>query len=487
MEDASDSRFPIKAGRRVFSLSDQDWFADLSGDRNPIHLDRVAARRTQAGDVVVHGVHTLLWCMNAIALELESAALASLRAKFQELICVGDLAEAVITEIDSRGFRAEVRVGERVAVRLSGIFGEPKAGTSPNDEWPVITLTESAQDLALLDMEACRGRVASTATLSALTEAFPGFVRLWGAARISALCASTYVVGMECPGLHSIFGGLTAEAEFVEPGNPYLDFRTTMVDTEYRAVRLAMRGLGLKLSVESFSRHPPTAQPTIDTVAARVQVGEFSGASALVIGGSRGLGETVAKILATGGAAVTITYALGVADADRVRAEIVGAGGRCEIRRYDVLAPAAAQLGWAQGSIDTAYYFATPTIAKRDHELFSRARFDQLATYYLDGFCHLSQALATDRAAGVAIFYPSTSFIEERPSRMSEYAMAKAAGEVLCQELAARHRNLDVMVERVPRLSSDQTASLVEVETGDPLDYFLPIVRALHARRRASA
>lgn len=48
-------------GGKTFTMADQSFFARLSGDFNPIHLDPLAARRTRAGDTVVHGVHMLAW------------------------------------------------------------------------------------------------------------------------------------------------------------------------------------------------------------------------------------------------------------------------------------------------------------------------------------------------------------------------------------------------------------------------------------------
>ena len=41
----------------TFTEADQARFAAISGDRNPVHLDAVLARRTQAGVPVAHGVH----------------------------------------------------------------------------------------------------------------------------------------------------------------------------------------------------------------------------------------------------------------------------------------------------------------------------------------------------------------------------------------------------------------------------------------------
>ena len=51
---------------RRFNLEDQQAFARLSGDTNPLHLDPVAARRLIFGEAVVHGVHGLLWALDLL-------------------------------------------------------------------------------------------------------------------------------------------------------------------------------------------------------------------------------------------------------------------------------------------------------------------------------------------------------------------------------------------------------------------------------------
>jgi hypothetical protein len=68
---------------RRFTFEDQKRFAALSGDTNPIHLDSMAARRTQAGTVVVHGMHMLLWSLDTIAASTPSiSAPKEIRADF---------------------------------------------------------------------------------------------------------------------------------------------------------------------------------------------------------------------------------------------------------------------------------------------------------------------------------------------------------------------------------------------------------------------
>ena len=44
---------------RTFTMADQIRFATVSGDRNPMHLDAVSARRTQAADLTSKSDETL--------------------------------------------------------------------------------------------------------------------------------------------------------------------------------------------------------------------------------------------------------------------------------------------------------------------------------------------------------------------------------------------------------------------------------------------
>jgi len=68
-------------------------------------------------------------------------------------------------------------------------------------------------------------------------------------------------------------------------------------------------------------------------------------------------------------------------------------------------------------------------------------------------------------------------YVDSRPPDLTEYAMSKAAGEILCADLQRQLRGLRVIVRRLPRLPTDQTSSLVPMETGDPLRVMLPIIR----------
>jgi hypothetical protein len=77
----------------------------------------------------------------------------------------------------------------------------------------------------------------------------------------------------------------------------------------------------------------------------------------------------------------------------------------------------------------------------------------------------------------VSLFYPSSVFVAERPRGMLEYAMAKAAGETLCAEMNHAWAPLHVTVDRLPRLRTDQTASVIGASLPSPAGHLLPAVR----------
>jgi hypothetical protein len=339
-----------------------------------------------------------------------------------------------------------------------------------------------ALDLGFNELADRSGRIGYAVSVHEFARAFPSAAQAWGARRLAALACSTYLVGMVCPGLHSIFGGLALN--FCEDGGVIdgIAFKVSRIDPRFRMVRMEVAGSGLSGTIESFARHPPAKQQPSSYLAGVVTAGEFSNSTALVIGGSRGLGELTAKLLAAGGAHVIITYVTGQADAEQLRTEITASGGLCDILPYDIRKPAGPQLE-AAATPDTLYYFATPPIFRRKAGLFVADRFAEFLTFYVTSFYDLCEALRRRRPAGISAFYPSSIAVETRPADMTEYAMSKMAGELLCADMLAFQQPIAIVTNRLPRLPTDQTANLTEVETADPVAVMLPILRKVQTNR----
>jgi hypothetical protein len=285
---------------------------------------------------------------------------------------------------------------------------------------------------------------------------------------------------MVWPGRHSIYSELSFSTCAAYVPQEFLAFRVTETDTRFRSVEQEIAGGGLTGTIKSFASLPPVQQASMESLAGLVAPDEFAGSVALIVGGSRGLGELTAKLIATGGGRTIITWHTGKDDAERVAQEIRSAGGTCETLAYDARMPAAEQLAFLQVAPTHAYYFATPAIFRPQAEIYHAERFQEFLAVYVDGFWQLSQALRA-RQSRLSLLYPSSVLVAERPQGMGEYAMAKAAGELLCAEMNASQAPLHVTVSRLPRLLTDQTATIVPTEVGLPVDTMLPVVREVQS------
>jgi NAD(P)-dependent dehydrogenase (short-subunit alcohol dehydrogenase family) len=215
-----------------------------------------------------------------------------------------------------------------------------------------------------------------------------------------------------------------------------------------------------------------------------VAADEFAGRTALVVGGSRGLGAVTCKLLAAGGARVFATYATGKAEADALVAEICAARGPAAASALacDVKGDIAAQFSGLPAGITHLYYFATPRIAFQSARTFAHSRFQELLSIYVDCFEKVAAWLTSHSTSRpISILYPSTVFINNRPKGMTEYAMAKAAGEVLAKDLAEA-LGIRIATPRIPRVLTDQTATVLPIQVADAVDVMLPLLRAESAR-----
>lgn len=475
--------------RRRFGPDDQRAFAELSGDFNPMHLDALTARRTAAGRPAVHGVHALLWSLDRLATSVRPGPLRAIDADFAQFLRIDEEASLVVTRSSATELRAELRAdGERVAQYVLKLGETEAAGPPPAAAG--FALPRDRRDPVVLSAEEVRtacGSVAYFADDAAARARFGALAEWIGADRVTSLLACTRLVGMAAPGLHSTFHRLAVSLVHGGTRRGSLVFATRPADARFAIVTMDIDADGIAGTVKASRRQPPTEQPGSAALRALVAPDAFAGHRALVVGGSRGLGEVAAKLLAAGGAEVSLTWANGAADAEAVVADIRQAGGRAGAFRYDCLAEAGPQLAAVPQDVGSVYYFATTQIFGRTAPGFSSERFAAFSRVYVAGFDALVAALLARRPGSLVAFYPSSVAVDDTPRNMGEYAMAKAAGEVLCRHITRFSGRAVVDIERLPRLPTDQTASMIEQEAASPATVIGAIVHRVEGLVHASS
>ncbi|MDJ0815496.1 MAG: SDR family NAD(P)-dependent oxidoreductase [Desulfobacterales bacterium] len=467
--------------RRTFTDDDQRAFAELSGDRNPIHLDPVLARRLLFGRPVVHGLHALLWSLDSyledqtMPIEFET-----LKAKFQTGIGVGQMVRSMIREPDESRIAIQLETDDALAA-----WFEVNWSASRQSENVALPATNP-------DPPVCRGRLlADVANAAGHLELYldrdlagsllPNLNRLLPTMQLAALLATTRLVGMECPGHHSIYSALNLDYGADRSGEPKLNYRVANCNERLRLISMDVAAPGVKGRVDAFLRPEPRRQAATADIRRQVESEELASQRALVVGGSRGLGEVTAKILAAGGARVLLTYHRGKTDAARIVEDIIAHGAEADCVALDIRkTPLKLPDRFSKPSRPLyLYYFATPHIFGTAKGRFSIRRFTAFCEYYVSGFRRIVQDLV-DRSSGLTkIFYPSSIAVEEIPLDMGEYAAAKLAGESLCDFLQKAHPGLIVHKPRLPRIATDQTVSLLPVKSQEPVSILLNELRVL--------
>ncbi len=473
-------------GEKIFSEADQYDFATASHDWNPLHMDAVAARRLLAGGQVVHGVHLLIHALERWGSTPPRGRLC-VSCSFTNPVHVGDRVAFNLTnksdfstkitasvdglpctEVEIKQLSAEGEVANATDPGIAGkIHRRIGALIHPTDE------VHGSQIDNLFILERWPDTLASR---------FPNSAKYLGADALSALAQLSFFVGMVCPGLHSVFSSLTFTVVDTIPAASELRFKLEKYDPRFRLFTVGFAGI-ISGELRALGRAPPQQQPTAHEVSAHVNSGEFKGTKSWVIGGSRGLGECCAKIITAGGGDVVISYANGQADADAVVADINASGrGKCAAMHLDIRECFPIGPNIDPATLQAVYFFATPRIYTKRPETFNRKVFDEFADFYLDRFYQLCHWLnRSQRSRPLKVYLPSTVFIDQRPLGMTEYAMAKAAAEVLADDLNLTLKNVTIIHTRLPRLATDQTASILKTPTESNILTMLSVVQTVAA------
>ncbi|MFD9206926.1 ACP S-malonyltransferase [Streptomyces sioyaensis] len=477
------------AGEVRIAPVDVTAFAVASGDNNPLHTDAGYSHTTPFGEPIAHGV---LGVFSALA-QLPAAPdrrLRLLRARFQGPLFPGRSYRAAVSgPPDSAAVR--VTDGNHVLLEVEAVFeeGAVGAGRLPLDAdtgpLPVPAPADVPWSELVPGLTTHGPYVPDTRQLGELVERFGLAARGVGQDEAAALAWTSRLIGTRIPGRSALFRELSVEFSRPGPDSDQVHDRdagrrddpaaggsqghaeVTGVDRDLRMVwldgELTMPGLTARAELQSFVRQDPAA-PSADLVARLSPPGRpLAGKVALVVGGSRGLGASLALALLDQGCTVYIGFRRSGDAAERLRAGL-GAGAQ----RLLLLPGDAADTEWCQaarsrilaeqGRLDILVLSACPPVNVVPLD----SSGDERAAAYLaqsmalvrTPLAAMAQEISARGGWSVVISSPEVS----RPSLgWSHYATAKHAVEGFVQAAAREYPDGHFLIVRPPRLDTSLT------------------------------
>jgi len=470
-----------------FSAQSTAEFSDISGDYNPIHIHSVAGRRSFFGGTVVHGIHILLKGADLL-FEASGTTFFPRRVKASFVKPVETDSEVVYSwEIDCRSlqvkmvgkckgavvFRALFMAEEYKSRGVDGSFERTKRMQSSNS-FSAEHAGGTPREFDEYSLNGVRGFAELGPTFNGAANFFPNLTSIWSREAVAGMLLTTNIVGMHAPGLYSVFSNIDF---FLEKDSKrqlplgVAEYAVSKVTPAIRRCEIAAVGNSWSADLVAFVRPKPVQQLSYSEIVRRVSGAKFSGQRALVVGGSRGLGEVAAKILAADGARVALTYASSKTEAEAVVADIVTGGGLASAHHHDVHSGITNEFRdlLREFRPTHVFYFATPALSGAKLSLSSEL-FDRYINFYINHFSKLIIELESSTRSLRNIFWPSSVAISEVPSGMLEYAMAKAAGEVFCEGMRRAFPDIVIHSPRLPRVRTDLTATPLNSHGNDAFD-----------------
>ncbi|MYV56117.1 SDR family NAD(P)-dependent oxidoreductase, partial [Streptomyces sp. SID3212] len=458
-----------------FRITEQDvrCFAAASGDVNPLHTDAGYASRTSFGAPIAHGALVTLHALAALPGRRTPRRITGITARFHAPAYPGQTYRRSAERTED-GFSVRVTDGSRllldVAVRT--VPGRPRGDAPADVAGPRRTECDSVsverthvgeRREAGCPAEVGRWRELLRATGADSAGVSPRHALLLGWA--------SYLAGMEIPGRDALVSGITVHFDDSVAGTAG-ELQVREADGRYGLIDLmgALPGHG-RVEVRALVRRTVPESDVAhlrDLLPAGVP---GTGRTALVIGGSRGLGASLTQALALAGYTVYLGHRRSADDAARVRAAL---GEQAE--QVHLLPGDAADRSWAQaarerilaerGRLDVLVLNAFPPVTALTLE----PETDGRAADYLHDALELARVplaallpvLAEGSGRLVAV---STAWVESPPPGWSHYVTAKLALEGLVRATAAERPGLGCTVVRPGRMRTAFSDSVLGPDT----------------------
>lgn len=459
----------------IFTPQHLRAFANLSHDRNPLHLEEHYAARTPFGRNVVYGMGLILSGLGQWACD-QPFALRSIAGHFRKPIY---LYEEYAVRIVETGNFVELQFMSGSSSRANAMFewehfrpsGE-EALTAENAFHPRQIAAD--REYSEFDAVVAEQELKYCPNLPVLRE-LRDRIRLSSQqmplCQLSALLWASYFVGMEIPGRQALFSDFEFDfalpaIERVEIGLTDITFATNPC---FGQISVSGCGDGIKRFKLTAFQRPRSVTYPIESVREEVREGQaLAGKVAVVSGAARGFGSVLAKSFALHGADVVVNYRSDEESAQRTASEIRRYGRNVmlapgDISQESICSNIAKQITEKYCTMDILVNNASPPIGARPFLEWTPHEFMVFVEHSIRMCVQSCYQFIPIMKSGGWIINVSSIYSKAPGPQFTHYVTAKMAIEGLSKALAQEHKHLNFIMVYPPRMLTDQTNLVYEI------------------------
>lgn len=430
-------------------------FIKISADKNPIHLIEKNLSKLNLEGTVVHGMNVVLKSLDMLTKEkiIKPSQIYQIKCKFAKMI--------FLDEVIKINFNFENKKKIFISIYSKGVlciilelFFNNKLLTDENIKLKNKIINSLPKNNSLKHKKKLI-KINHVPLIKQISKSYPYLSKNLNYKIISSLIMMSTSVGMYWPGKNSLFVGFNIFLKKIKKKDINLKILKTDNRTGYSIINY--KSYNCIGKIFTFFTQERAQQPSLTYLSKRIPKRALIKHKALIIGGSRGLGELTAKIIATSGGNVTITYNNNQMLAKNLLKIFNKRKLRLRIKKFKINKNGNFNNKTLKNcNYNCLYYFATPLIYRQKNIKFDKKIFRDFNNIYSKALIKIIKSL---KIKNLIIFYPSTVYNFRKNKNFSEYIHAKRDGVNKLKNMERKFKIVPV-IKKLPPFKTDQNNTI---------------------------
>ena len=460
--------------KKKFNNNDQLNFSKITGDSNPIHLDKSYAKNTLFQGIVVHGLNLVVWALEK-SISSKIKDIKRIKINFLNFVSLNE--EVFVKKIKNSNKKIQLIIKSKKErkIIIENFISNEKISFQKNHH----TLENKKKNsLKRKNMKRIKGFLFLQRNKNYIKKIYTKINNAAAIEKIVRLISISRLVGVQLNNNPGVLSSIDLSFQNTSLKNK-IYFKVKKFVKKFSFCELEVEGNGIKGSIESLLI-PEISQISFNEITKGITKKILLNKKILVVGGSSGLGEITVKTLCALGANVTFTYNNNYKNSKKIITDIKKLNLKCNLFKLDVTKIKKKDLIFLNSKkFENIFYFATPKIVATNK--FNKGLYKEYLNYYVESFKKILKILNQTKENKIKIFFPSTIYINKKNTKFIEYINAKKKAESLCNRFNKKN-NLKyyILYERLPRILTRQSSSFYDLNYSNGSKIILKIIKKLN-------